>query len=66
MQFELHVFTFYVDPSFRSLLSLMSGTPFHRYLPFIEKVVHVMSNLYISTEHDQRAKHFETELFDLD
>jgi len=25
-----------------------------------------MSNLYISTEQDQRAKHFETELFDLD
>jgi len=66
VHFELHIFTFSVDPSFRSLLSLTAGTPFHRYLPFIEKVVLVMLNLYISTEHDQRAKYFESELFDLD
>jgi len=62
MHFEVHTFAFYVDPRFMSLLSLMAGTPFHRYLPFIEKVVLVMLNLYISTEHDQRAKYFESEL----
>jgi len=37
-----------------------------RYFNVFYSVVLVMSNLCISTEEDQRAKHFEIELFDLD
>ena len=66
MHFEVHTFAFYVDLRFRPFLTQMAGIVIDRYFAIFEKVVLVLSNLCISTEEDQRAKHFETELFDLD